>query len=128
MVVYWVGKKIPNQTEVNIKQQHGSETPIAKKKSKPAIIHIPIIKENIETPTLKNTEGNLAILEISNFRKWEPQLSGTKIHIKCEISDLSQNIDSVKRKVYEALKYIDKRVKNTSFKRPFTFSIKRIKF
>ena len=98
MVVYWVGKKIPNQTEVNIKQQHGSETPIAKKKSKPAIIHIPIIKENIETPTLKNTEGNLAILEISNFRKWEPQLSGTKIHIKCEISDLSQNIDSVKRK------------------------------
>ena len=43
---------IPNQTDVNI-TKHVLETLIAKKKSKPPDISIPIINENIETPILK---------------------------------------------------------------------------
>ena len=82
--------EIPNQIDVNItKHQHELETPIAKKKSKPPNIPVPIINESIETPILKNMESNPPILEISNFQKLEAQLSGIKSYIKCEISDLT---------------------------------------
>ena len=98
----------------NIKnQEHVLETPIAKKKSKPPSISIPIINENIETPILKNTESNPPILKISNFQKLEAQLSSIKSSIKCEISNLTQQIGSVKQNVYETLKDIEQRVKNT---------------
>ena len=50
---------IPNQIDFNItKHQHVLQTPIAKKKSKPPNISIPIINENTETLILKNTESN----------------------------------------------------------------------
>ena len=105
---------IPNQIDVNItKHQHELETPIAKKKSKPPNIPIPIINESIETPILKNMESNPPILEISNFQKLEAQLSGIKSDIKCEISDLTQKISSIKKNVYEILKDLEQRVRNT---------------
>ena len=89
--------EIRNQNKVSInKQQHELETPIGKKKSKSPNIHIPSIDEDIETPILKNTKNNPSILEISNFQKLEAQLSGIKSYIKCEISGLTQEIDSVK--------------------------------
>ena len=105
---------VPNQIEVNItKQQHESETSIAKKKSKPPNIPISIFNENIETPILKNTESNPPILEIPNFQKLEAELSGIKSCIKYEFSNLTQKIGSVKQNVYETLKDIEQRVKNT---------------
>ena len=97
--------EIPNQIEVNItKQQHKLETPIAKKKSKALNIPIPIINENIETPMLKNTKSNPPTLEISNFQELEAELYNIKSYIKCEISDLTQKIDSVTQNVHETLK------------------------
>ena len=51
---------ISNQIDANItKNQRVLETPIAKKKSKPPDISIPIIYENIETPVIKTRKGIL---------------------------------------------------------------------
>ena len=58
-------------------------------------------------------EINPPILEISNFQKLEAHLSGIKGYIKCEISDFTKKIGSVKKNVYETLKDIEQRVKNT---------------
>ena len=88
--------EIPNQIEVNInKQEHELETSIAKKKSKPPNIPNSIINENIEMPILKNRECNPPTFQISNFKKLEAELSSIKSCIKCEISDVTQKIDSV---------------------------------
>ena len=105
---------IPNQIDVNItKHQHELETPIAKKKSKPPnapnLLSMKILKHWI----LKYTESNPKILGILNFQKLEAQLSGIKSYIKCEISDLTQQIGSIKQNVYETLKDIEQRVRNT---------------
>ena len=71
---------IRNQIDVNI-TKHVLETLIAKKKSKPPDISVPIINENIETPILKNTKSNPPILE--NFELPEIRSSTTwhkKLH------------------------------------------------
>ena len=48
-----------------------------------------------------------------NFQKLEAELSSIKSYIKCEMSDLTQKIDSATQNVYETLKDIEQRVKNT---------------
>lgn len=48
-----------------------------------------------------------------NFQKLEAELSSIKSYIKCEISILTQKIDSVKQNVYETRKDKEQRVKNT---------------
>ena len=62
---------------------------------------------------LKNVESNPPILEISKFQKLETQLSGIKSYIRCKISDVTQEIESVKPNFYETIKDIEQRVKNT---------------
>ena len=50
-----------------------------------------------------------------NLQKLEAELSSIKSYIKCDISDLTQKIDSATQNVYETLKDIEQRVKTTKY-------------